>query len=181
MTSQSRSSQSQSPVAAASVMTAFAPTFMPICLLVVPIGMGMGAMTLPLAGMSFASTPAPAAVAPETAPAPARAPAPAVAKPGAGLPARLVALLRDEKGPFFANQVFSATPAQPLEAIEEDVPAPEWYAITQGRFVGVVSQYALSDVAITGVGASARKAYTTQALALEAFNQALVWGGVQVV
>jgi hypothetical protein len=40
---------------------------------------------------------------------------------------------------------------------------------------------ALSDVAITGVGASARKAYTTQALALEAFNQALVWGGVQVL
>jgi hypothetical protein len=40
---------------------------------------------------------------------------------------------------------------------------------------------ALSDVAITGVGASARKAYTTQALALNAFNQALTWGGVSVV
>jgi hypothetical protein len=88
------------------------------------------------------TAPAVTAAAPE--PVPSRTPAPAaappVAKPGAGLPARLVALLCDENGPFLANEVFSATPSQPLEPIEEAVPAPEWYAITRGRFVGVVNQ-----------------------------------------
>jgi hypothetical protein len=97
--------------------------------------MGLGAMTI--------AAPA-SAVPPDPAPAPARAPAapatPAVAKPGAGLPARLVALLRDEDGPFFANEVFSVPPTQPLQPVEEAVPAPEWYAITRGRFVGVVNQ-----------------------------------------
>ncbi|KAJ7226778.1 hypothetical protein GGX14DRAFT_417350, partial [Mycena pura] len=99
--------------------------------------------------------------------------------PGAGLPAPLQALLRTE-GPFLANEVFSVTPTEPLGPIDEPVPAPEWYAITCGRFVGVVNQFALSAVAISGVAHSARKAYATQNLALDAFNQALTWGGVQV-
>ncbi|KAJ7084880.1 hypothetical protein B0H15DRAFT_951365 [Mycena belliarum] len=112
---------------------------------------------------------------------PAPAPAPAARTPaGAGLPAPLVALLRTE-GPYLANEVYSVTPPQPLQAIAEPVPCPEWYAITRGRFVGVVDQYALSAIAISGVAHSARKAYTSQSLALDAFNQALVWGGVQVV
>ncbi|KAJ7029548.1 hypothetical protein C8F04DRAFT_1264813 [Mycena alexandri] len=111
----------------------------------------------------------------------AAAPAAATRPPvGAGLPAPLVAMLRDADGPFLANEVFSATPSQPLEVIEEEVDAPEWYAITRGRFVGVVDQYALSAVAISGVAHAARKAYTTQHLAVAAFNQALTWGGVQV-
>lgn len=59
--------------------------------------------------------------------------------PGAGLPAPLVALLRAD-GPYQANEVYSVVPAEPLAAIEEQVPAPEWYAITRGRFVGVVDQ-----------------------------------------
>ncbi|KAJ7689746.1 hypothetical protein B0H16DRAFT_1752804 [Mycena metata] len=109
-------------------------------------------------------------------------PAPAARTPStAGLPAPLLALMRNEEGPFLANEVFSAPPAQPLTPVEEAVPAPEWYAITRGRFVGVVDQFALSAVAISGVGHNASKAYPTQALALNAFNQALTWGGVQVV
>ncbi|KAJ7106115.1 hypothetical protein C8R43DRAFT_1140602 [Mycena crocata] len=71
-------------------------------------------------------------------------------------------------------------PTEPLQPIEEAVAAPEWYAITCGHFVGVVDQFALSAMAISGVAHAARKAYTTQALALTAFNQALTWGGVQV-
>ncbi|KAJ6455656.1 hypothetical protein C8R47DRAFT_1228156 [Mycena vitilis] len=138
------------------------------------------AFTLPSAMYPAAAAPTSApsvAPAPEAAPAksaPAARPllrppapaAPAPRNPGAGLPAPLVALLRDEAGPFLANQ--------------EEVAAPEWYAITRGRFVGVVDQYALSAVAISGVGHGARKAYTTQGLALDAFNRALEWGGVQV-
>ncbi|KAJ7702596.1 hypothetical protein B0H16DRAFT_1483148 [Mycena metata] len=99
---------------------------------------------------------------------------------GAGLPAPLVAMLRGAEGPFLVNEVFSVTPPEPLGPIEEEIEAPEWYAITRGRFVGVVDQYALSAVAISGVAHGARKAYTTQHLALAAFNQALTWGGVQV-
>jgi hypothetical protein len=60
--------------------------------------------------------------------------------PGAGLPAALVALLRNDDSPFCANEVYSVPPSQPLAAIAEDTPAPEWYAITRGRFVGVVDQ-----------------------------------------
>ncbi|KAJ7722530.1 hypothetical protein B0H16DRAFT_1737728 [Mycena metata] len=109
-------------------------------------------------------------------------PAPAArVPPGAGLPAPLLALMRSEDGPFTANEVFSVPPAQPLAPVDEEVPAPEWYAITRGRFVGVVDQFALSAVAISGVAHNASKAYPTQALALNAFNQALTWGGVQVV
>lgn len=40
---------------------------------------------------------------------------------------------------------------------------------------------ALAEMAISGVGGSARKSYASQALALNAFNAALTWGGVQVV
>ncbi|KAJ6488308.1 hypothetical protein C8R47DRAFT_1216112 [Mycena vitilis] len=162
--------------------------------MVVPFFSAMGAVGGPLAfpsGMSpcpapaVASTPVPEAApakspAPASAPAPAPAPPPPARNPGAGLPAPLVALLRDEAGPFLANEVFSVTPTEPLAAVEEEVPAPEWYAITRGRFVGVVDQFALSHVAISGVAHGARKAYTTQGLALAAFNQALTWGGVQV-
>ncbi|KAK7053867.1 hypothetical protein R3P38DRAFT_2761579 [Favolaschia claudopus] len=102
------------------------------------------------------------------------------AQPGAGLPAALVALLRRE-APFRANEVFSVVPTEPLVAVEEETAAPEWYAIMRGRFVGVVDQYLLSDFAITGVARGARKAYDTQANALRAFNQALTWGGVEIL
>ncbi|KAJ7710033.1 hypothetical protein B0H17DRAFT_1191151 [Mycena rosella] len=101
--------------------------------------------------------------------------------PRCWLPPALVALLRGKAGPFLANEVFSITSTQALAAIDEPVPAPEWYTITRGRFVGVVGQFALSAVAISGVAHSARKAYMLQSLALNAFNQALTWGGVQVV
>jgi hypothetical protein len=49
-------------------------------------------------------------------------------------------MLRGDDGPFLANEVFMVTPTEPLAPIEEAVPAPEWYAITRGRFVGVVNQ-----------------------------------------
>ncbi|KAK7028485.1 hypothetical protein R3P38DRAFT_3190081 [Favolaschia claudopus] len=95
------------------------------------------------------------------------------------LPAPLLSMMRNE-GPYLANEVFSRVPEQALEAIPEETPAPEWYAITRGRFVGVVDD-ALCDYAITGVAHAARKAYDTQEQALTAFNKALTWGGVQVV
>ncbi|KAJ7020705.1 hypothetical protein C8F04DRAFT_1274621 [Mycena alexandri] len=88
--------------------------------------------------------------------------------------------MRDEEGPFLANEVFSVAPSQPLAPIVEAIPAAEWYAITRGRFVGVVDQFALIAVAISGVAHNANKAYATQALALNAFNKALTWGGVQI-
>ncbi|KAJ7043429.1 hypothetical protein C8F04DRAFT_1250857 [Mycena alexandri] len=199
MTNHSRSSQA-APAAPAATALALGYAGQPIqpmsmiimmpCAFMVPFG----------AQAQFApalAPAAPAAPAPAVAPAPASqpdasapgikteagaaAPAAATRPPvGAGLPAPLVAMLRDADGPFLANEVFSATPSQPLEVIEEEVDAPEWYAITRGRFVGVVDQYTLSAVAISGVAHAARKAYTTQHLAVAAFNQALTWGGVQV-
>ncbi|KAJ6518338.1 hypothetical protein C8R47DRAFT_1205394 [Mycena vitilis] len=193
MTNHSRAAASPAlPLAAP--MAGYAPFMMAVVLPFPFPFMGMGgAFTLPSPMFAVPATPLPApsvAPVPESAPAksasapPAAATsppaAPAPRNPGAGLPAPLVALLRDETGPFLANEVFSATPPEPLTAIEEEVAAPEWYAITRGRFVGVVDQFALSAVAISGVAHGARKSYTTQGLALDAFNRALEWGGVQV-
>ncbi|KAJ7086891.1 hypothetical protein B0H15DRAFT_950398 [Mycena belliarum] len=150
--------------------------------LVLPVVFIGGTASIPFASLA---TQAPAPRSRErTPPPPASSNKDAVTTPtrtpaGAGLPAPLIALLRSE-GPWSANEVYSVTPTEPLTPVEEEVPAPEWYAITHGRFVGVVDQFALSAVAITGVGNAARKAYTTQALALTAFNKALTWGGVQV-
>ncbi|KAK7031672.1 hypothetical protein R3P38DRAFT_3187386 [Favolaschia claudopus] len=100
--------------------------------------------------------------------------------PGAGLPAALAARLQQEP-PFLSNQVFSVVPTEPVVAIEEESPAPEWYAIMRGRFVGVVDEYLLSDFATSGVARGARRVYDTQANALIAFNKALTWGGVEIV
>ncbi|KAJ6501528.1 hypothetical protein C8R47DRAFT_1211101 [Mycena vitilis] len=192
MTHHSRSVASSALPLSPSVAAYPAPFMMAVMLVPFPF-MGMGGFfTLPSAMPPAAPSSAPSvAPVPESAPAksspaapPAAAPtapaAPAPRNPGAGLPAPLVALLRDEAGPFLANEVFSVTPPEPLTAIEEEVAAPEWYAITRGRFVGVVDQFALSAVAISGVAHGARKSYTTQGLALDAFNRALEWGGVQV-
>ncbi|KAJ7921970.1 hypothetical protein B0H13DRAFT_1866210 [Mycena leptocephala] len=103
--------------------------------------------------------------------------------PGAGLPAPLVALLRSGvDGPFLANEVFSEAPSQPWPPSLRKPPPQNGTPLHAGASSALwINSTALSDVAITGVGASARKSYTTQALALNAFNQALTWGGVSVV
>ncbi|KAJ7678249.1 hypothetical protein DFH06DRAFT_1317027 [Mycena polygramma] len=185
----SHSSRSQAAPAAGAVALTSAVPFGGF-LVLVPMPMVMGACF----PQGFA--PGPVAVTPPAAPAtapaasatsvdasasaPSTAPAATRPPPGAGLPAPLVALLRDADGPFLANEVFSVAPNQALDPIEEETPAPEWYAITRGRFVGVVDQHALSAVAISGVAHSRHKAYTTQREALDAFNRALEWGGVSV-
>ncbi|KAK6966334.1 hypothetical protein R3P38DRAFT_2816415, partial [Favolaschia claudopus] len=100
--------------------------------------------------------------------------------PKSALPPRLAERLRSE-GPWEVNQIYSVVPEEPLHGIEDDAPITEWYSITRGRFVGVTEQYAVSDIAITGVAYGARKAYPNQDEALYAFNKALAWGAVQIV
>ncbi|KAJ7021242.1 hypothetical protein C8F04DRAFT_1195722 [Mycena alexandri] len=179
MTNHSRSSQ-PAPTAPTLALgyTAQPMMIMPFAFMVVPFG-----ASLPVGAqlqVSAAPTPAPAAPAPAPAPA-AQSDAPASGAKSEDKATTVPAAATRPPGPFLANEVFSVTPTEPLGPIEEEVAAPEWYAITRGRFVGVVDQYALSAVAISGVAHGARKAYTTQHLALAAFNQALTWGGVQVV
>ncbi|KAK7023352.1 hypothetical protein R3P38DRAFT_3195453 [Favolaschia claudopus] len=164
------------PAACCVVLPAFAVVALPVVI-------------VPCSGLAVAAAPppsAPAVPAPSTKKekevSPKDPPAKESAKtpPGAGLPAPLVALLRDA-APFRANEIYSTIPSDPLLPIEEETPAPEWYAILRGRFVGVVDEYLLSDFAITGVAQGARKAYDTQANALRAFNKALTWGGVEIL
>ncbi|KAJ7741969.1 hypothetical protein DFH07DRAFT_964748 [Mycena maculata] len=124
----------------------------------------------PSASVTPAATESASAVTAPTPPAPtARVPA------GSGLPAPLVALLRTT-GPYLANEVYSVVPAEPLGPIKEDVAAPECKLSLR-----VASSASSINFAISGVAHAARKVYTTQGLALDAFNQALTWGGVQVV
>ncbi|KAJ7774227.1 hypothetical protein DFH07DRAFT_952483 [Mycena maculata] len=191
MTNHSRNQSSPAPQV--SVLNAV-PTGLGFLILSFPISTSsivfpttMVSSVVPTPAMSAAPAETPAATAPPATAAlcesttPAAAAAAATRTPaGAGLPAPLLALLRTE-GPYDANQVYLVVPTEPLQPIEEEEPAPEWYAVTRGHFVGVVDQFALSAIAISGVAHAARKAYTTQRLALDAFNQALTWGGVQVV
>jgi hypothetical protein len=75
-----------------------------------------------------------------TAAAPAAAPA-GVAPPPVvtGIPAGLAALLR-HTGPWTAHELYSVPPTGPLSPVQEITPAPEWYCVTRGRFVGVMDQ-----------------------------------------
>ncbi|KAK6967167.1 hypothetical protein R3P38DRAFT_2815302 [Favolaschia claudopus] len=164
---------------------------LPMAYVLVPIPtmVAMPVATAPLVALPVYG--APASASPTSAPTPVvpapskkdkevsakEAPKPA---PGAGLPAALLELLRQDP-PFTANQVFSVVPTEPVTAVEEESPAPEWYAIMRGRFVGVVDEYLLCDFATTGIARAARKVYDTQANALHAFNKALTWGGVEIL
>ncbi|KAJ7719394.1 hypothetical protein B0H16DRAFT_1474975 [Mycena metata] len=114
------------------------------------------------------------------APAPAGVPPPAPLALIGGLPAGLHVLLR-YGGPWSANAIYKVVPTAPLSPVEEITPAPEWYAITRGRFVGVIDQYAMAHWAIRGVSNCAHKSYTSQVFALDAFNKAIGWNGVEVV
>ncbi|KAJ7715467.1 hypothetical protein B0H16DRAFT_1477361 [Mycena metata] len=103
------------------------------------------------------------------------APAPVVA----GIPQGLAVMLR-HTAPWSANQLYSVVPTGTLSPVDEVEPAPEWYVVYRGRYVGVVDQYMQAHWAIRSVSNAAHKSYTTQAYALEAFNKVLAWGGVEV-
>ncbi|KAJ7161444.1 hypothetical protein C8R43DRAFT_1123889 [Mycena crocata] len=96
-----------------------------------------------------------------------------------GIPPGLAALLRSS-GPWSANVLYSVAPTGPLAPIDEAEPAPEWYCVSRGRFVGVMNQYAQAHWAIRSISNAAHKAYTTQDLALQAFNAIVGWGGIEV-
>ncbi|KAJ7164855.1 hypothetical protein C8R43DRAFT_1122734 [Mycena crocata] len=96
-----------------------------------------------------------------------------------GIPPGLAALLRST-GPWTANVLYSVPPTGPLNPVDEIVPAPEWYCVTRGRFVGVFDQYAQAHWAIRGVSNAVQKSYSSQAFALSAFNKVVQWGGVEV-
>ncbi|KAJ7690743.1 hypothetical protein B0H17DRAFT_1201573 [Mycena rosella] len=97
-----------------------------------------------------------------------------------GIPPGLASLLR-WTGPWSANVIYSAAPTGPLAAVDEPIPAPEWYCITRGCFVGVIDQFAQAHYAIRGISNTAHKAYSTQAIAINAFNKVVAWGGIEVV
>ncbi|KAJ7032394.1 hypothetical protein C8F04DRAFT_1185037 [Mycena alexandri] len=102
-------------------------------------------------------------------------PAPIVA----GIPQGLAVMLR-HTAPWSANVLYSVVPSGTLTPVDEVEPAPEWYVVYRGRFVGVMDQYMQAHWAIRSVSNAAHKTYATQAFALEAFNKVLSWGGVEV-
>lgn len=81
--------------------------------------------------------------------------------------------------------MYVVVPTGPLLLITEDpVPAgeegPKWYAITKGTYVGVHRSQALANNAVQGVSNSGMKGYTTQALAVAAFNEMLQYNLVVI-
>ncbi|KAJ6552189.1 hypothetical protein DFH09DRAFT_1085980 [Mycena vulgaris] len=126
-----------------------------------------GTMEAAAAAVKQAIVAPPLVVAPPPAPAPAPAPAP------------LQAVVNIPNPQYRHWNPRCVAPTGPLAPVDEPVPAPEWYCITRGRFVGVIDQYAQAHYAICGVSNAANKAYSTQAIALNAFNQVVAWGGIE--
>ncbi|KAJ7040100.1 hypothetical protein C8F04DRAFT_1254242 [Mycena alexandri] len=85
-----------------------------------------------------------------------------------------------DSGPWIAGRMYSVVPSAPLATVGEDTDET-WYAITRGRFVGVTNVQALDAAATLRVSGAAHKGYSTQAVALRAFNAALENNAVDVV
>ncbi|KAJ7918083.1 hypothetical protein B0H13DRAFT_2321739 [Mycena leptocephala] len=89
------------------------------------------------------------------------------------------------RGPWVAGALYTVVPTAPLMPIAEDEhtggDAPSWYAITRGLYVSITLSNALAVNAVVGVRGSGMKGYTTQALALAAFNELLAYNMVAVI
>ncbi|KAJ7025019.1 hypothetical protein C8F04DRAFT_1191820 [Mycena alexandri] len=125
--------------------------------------------------MARAGDPSPAQTEPEPA-----LPRSAPSSTPHGIPQGLAVMLR-HTAPWSANVLYSVVPSGTLTPVDEVEPAPEWYVVYRGRFVGVMDQYMQAHWAIWSVSNAAHKTYATQAFALEAFNKVLSWGGVEVL
>jgi hypothetical protein len=62
-------------------------------------------------------------------------------------------------------------PGGPLAIVPDN--GEKWYTITKGRYVGVTNNLAVTDTAVTRVSHALRAAYSSQAAAVAAFNQAV--------
>ncbi|KAJ6524928.1 hypothetical protein B0H19DRAFT_1085050 [Mycena capillaripes] len=89
------------------------------------------------------------------------------------------------RGPWVSGALYQVVPVGPLTAIAEEETtadfAPYWYCITRGKYVGVTLSHALVLAAVSGVSRSSMKAYKTQILAVESFNEMLAFGMVAVI
>ncbi|KAJ6557787.1 hypothetical protein B0H19DRAFT_1261385 [Mycena capillaripes] len=93
--------------------------------------------------------------------------------------------------PVVASAAPLVAPAAPVAPVGfrtrspwEEVAAdslPYWYCITRGKYVGVTLSNALALAAVSGVSCSSMKAYKTQILAIESFNEMLAFGMVAVI
>ncbi|KAJ7801667.1 hypothetical protein B0H14DRAFT_3782630 [Mycena olivaceomarginata] len=108
--------------------------------------------------------------------------APAVPTP---TPAQVPAGFRT-RGPWIAGSLFIVVPPEHLMPIPEapvdsEDDFPLWYCITKGKYIGITLSNPLALAAVVGVSGSRMKAYKTQVLALEAFNEMLDYHMVAVV
>ncbi|KAJ7343879.1 hypothetical protein DFH08DRAFT_871384 [Mycena albidolilacea] len=115
------------------------------------------------------------------------APAPTVAQAAvpAATPAQVPAGFRT-RGPWIAGALFIVVPPEhlmpiPEAPIDSEADSPVWYCITKGKYIGITLSNPLALAAVVGVSGSRMKAYKTQVLALEAFNEMLDYRMVAVV
>ncbi|KAJ7625133.1 hypothetical protein DFH06DRAFT_1129072 [Mycena polygramma] len=73
--------------------------------------------------------------------------------------------------PWVAGAIYGVVPSAHLAMVPDN--GEKWYAITKGRYVGVTNSTAVADNAVTRVSHALRSVYTTQAEAVQAFNDAL--------
>ncbi|KAJ7437058.1 hypothetical protein B0H11DRAFT_2255621 [Mycena galericulata] len=82
-------------------------------------------------------------------------------------------------GPWVAGQLYGIPPLAPLAAVPDD--GGKWFAITRGKYVGLTKNSAVSLNAVSGVSGALSDRLTTQAEALEYFNDALGKDSVAVI
>ncbi|KAK7017446.1 hypothetical protein R3P38DRAFT_3202005 [Favolaschia claudopus] len=83
--------------------------------------------------------------------------------------------------PYLANEVFIVAPAEALAPVDEEVRAPEWYSITRGCFVGLLTSMRCPSSPSQALRAVRASPTSPKPKPLAAFNKALSWGIVQVV
>ncbi|KAJ7080721.1 hypothetical protein C8R43DRAFT_1143068 [Mycena crocata] len=82
-------------------------------------------------------------------------------------------------GPWIAGNLYGVVPTAHIIAVPDH--NEKWFAITRGKYVGLTKNSAISLNAVTGVSSALSDRCSSQADAVEYFNEALDAGAVVVI
>ncbi|KAJ7633592.1 hypothetical protein DFH06DRAFT_1337078 [Mycena polygramma] len=91
--------------------------------------------------------------------------------PSSPAPARPLPAMFRTTGPWIAGNLFVVVPPVHLTAVPDN--NNRWFAITSGKYIGLTKNHALSLNAVVGVSNALSTGFSSQAEALDHFNDAL--------
>lgn len=81
--------------------------------------------------------------------------------------------------PWIAGRLFGVVPPVDLTAVPDN--NERWFAITSGKYIGLTKNAAISSAAVKGISGALQGNFTSQAEALQYFNEARAAGAVSIV